>query len=77
MPWPQAILRDRGADPIIQEYDGWCPPKSFLIGPDGAIQARDLSGDQVEGVVAEALGRNPTSPGSGGFAEKCPASSSS
>jgi peroxiredoxin len=75
--WPQAILRDRGAAPIIQAYDGWSPPKSFLIGPDGTILARDLSGDQVEGVVAEALGRNPTSPGSGGFAEKCPTSSSS
>lgn len=50
--WPQAVLRDRGADPVILDYDGLWPPKSFLIGPDGTIVARDLSNEKVEAAVA-------------------------
>ncbi len=54
--WPQAVLRDRGADPIIQDYDGLWPPKSFLIGPDGTILARDLDADKLEELIAKILG---------------------
>jgi peroxiredoxin len=56
--WPQAVLRDRGGDPIVLEYQVPFPFKSFLIGPDGTLVARDLEGDGVEKAVAKALGHN-------------------
>lgn len=56
--WPQAILRDRGSDPLMIDYDGLWPPKTILIGPDGTILARDLAGDQVDDAVANLFG-NP------------------
>jgi hypothetical protein len=56
--WPQAVLRSRGRDPIILDYDGLWPPKSFLIGPDGTLLARDLVGEKVDEAVAAALGGN-------------------
>jgi hypothetical protein len=55
--WPQIVLRDRGADPITLEYHAQYPFKSFLIGPDGMLVARDLEDDGVEKAVAKALGR--------------------
>ena len=54
--WPQAILRDRGADPMVLDFDTMYPPQSFLIGPDGKVVARDLVGDQVDDAVARSLG---------------------
>jgi peroxiredoxin len=56
--WPQAVLRDRNRDPIVMDYGAWLPPKSFLIGPDGKLIAKDFQNDQLEQAVAEALGRN-------------------
>jgi peroxiredoxin len=56
--WPQVVLRDRGGDPIVLDYQAQYPFKSFLIGPDGTLVARDLEGDGVEKAVAEALGRH-------------------
>jgi uncharacterized GH25 family protein len=55
--WPQAILRDRGADPLLIDYGGLWPPRTILIGPDGTILARDLVGDQVDDAVAGLLGK--------------------
>jgi peroxiredoxin len=55
--WPQVVLRDRGGDPIVLEYQAQHPFKSFLIGPDGTLVARDLEGEGVEKAVAEALRR--------------------
>jgi hypothetical protein len=55
--WPQVVLRDRGADPISLEYHAEYPFKSFLIGPDGTLIAKDLENDGVEKAVAKALGR--------------------
>ncbi len=55
--WPQVVLRDRGADPIVLEYQAKHPFKSFLIGPDGTLVARDLDGDGLEKAIATALGR--------------------
>lgn len=54
--WPQAVLRDRNYDPIAQEYGGWPPPRSFLIGSDGKLIAKDLRGDQIIKAVADTLG---------------------
>ena len=54
--WPQAILRDRGSDPLMLDYNAMYPPKSFLIGPDGKLVARDLTGDAVASAVALSLG---------------------
>jgi hypothetical protein len=56
--WPQVVLRDRGGDPIVLEYQARYPFKSFLIGPDGTLVARDLESDGVEKAVAKALGHN-------------------
>ena len=55
--WPQVVLRDRGADPITLDYHAEFPYKSFLVGPDGTLVAKDLEGDGVEKAVAKALGR--------------------
>jgi peroxiredoxin len=55
--WPQVVLRDRVADSIVLEYDAGELPKTFLIGPDGKLVARDLLNDKVEEAVARALGR--------------------
>jgi hypothetical protein len=55
--WPQVVLRDRGAYPITLEYHARYPFKSFLIGPDGTLVAKDLEDDGVEKAVAKALGR--------------------
>ncbi len=55
--WPQVVLRDGGADPIALEYRARHPFKSFLIGPDGTLVARDLEGDGIEKAIAEAIGR--------------------
>jgi hypothetical protein len=55
MTWPQAVLRDRGADPIVLDYNVGPPYPTFLIGPDGNLIARDLKGEPLEKAVAEAL----------------------
>jgi hypothetical protein len=53
--WPQAALRDRGADPIVIDYGARYPYKAFLIGPDGKLIAKDLEGAALEKAVAQAL----------------------
>ena len=55
--WPHAVLRDRGSDPIVIDYGARYPFKSFLIGPDGKLIARDLEGVSLEKAVADALAR--------------------
>ena len=55
MTWPQAVLRDRGADPIVLDYNVGPPYPTFLIGPDGNLIARGLEGEPLEKAVAEAL----------------------
>lgn len=55
--WPQAVLRDRNIDPIVQAYGAWPPPRSVLIGQDGKLIANDLHGDKVIRAVADALGK--------------------
>jgi hypothetical protein len=50
------VLRDRGADPIVLDYNAWPSYPPFLIGPDGKLIARDLQGEPLEKAVAEALG---------------------
>ena len=42
--WPQAMLRDRGNDPIVVDYQALQPDGTFLIGPDGKLIARGLQG---------------------------------
>jgi hypothetical protein len=53
--WPQAVLRDRGADPIVLDYNVGPPFPTFLIGPDGNLIASGLQGEPLEKAVAEAL----------------------
>ena len=53
--WPQVILRDQVVDSIVLDYNAAEVPKTFLIGPDGKLLAKDIGGDQVEDVVSEAL----------------------
>ena len=53
--WPQVILRDRVADSIVLEYAAAEVPKMFLIGPDGKVVGRDLTGADVEDAVARAF----------------------
>jgi hypothetical protein len=55
MTWPQAVLRDRGADPIVLDYNVGPPYPTFLIGLDGSLIARGLQGEPLEKAVAEAL----------------------
>ncbi len=55
MTWPQAVLRDRGADPIVLDYNAGPPYPTFVIGPDGNLIASDLQGEPLEKAVAEAL----------------------
>jgi peroxiredoxin len=55
--WPQVILRDRVADSVLLEYDAGEVPKTFLIGPDGKLVAKELAGEGVVEAIAKALGR--------------------
>jgi len=54
--WPQAVLRDRGADPFALDYDCPYPPKSILIGPDGTLLGKELEAEKLEDLVAKLLG---------------------
>jgi peroxiredoxin len=54
--WPQVMLRDRWADSIVAEYQAGQLPKTFLIGPDGKLVAKDVTNDKVAQAVANALG---------------------
>jgi AhpC/TSA family len=58
MTWSQAVLRDRGADPIVLDYDVGPPYPAFLIGPDGTLIASGLQGEPLEKAVDEALSRH-------------------
>ena len=53
--WPQAMLRDRGYDPIVVDYQALQPDVTFLIGPDGKLIAKGLRAPALEKAVAEAL----------------------
>jgi peroxiredoxin len=55
--WPQAVLIDDAADPIATDYGVEPPYKSFLVGPNGTVIARDLDGPALEKAVAAALGQ--------------------
>ena len=57
MSWRQVVLRDHGLDPMAIDYQPFPTPKSFLIGPDGMLIAKDLNGIQVEKSVSKALAR--------------------
>jgi hypothetical protein len=52
----QAILRDRGTDPMMQEYDVQRPPNSYLIGPDSTILAGGPGRREGRGGGCRALG---------------------
>ncbi len=52
----QVILRNYGVEPMAVDYNAYPTPKSFLIGPDGKLIAKDLKGDQIEKSVAEGAG---------------------
>ena len=54
--WANVVLRDLALDPMAIDYNSSPTPKSFLIGPDGTLIARDLKGTEVEKAVSAALG---------------------
>jgi hypothetical protein len=54
--WANVVLRDLALDPMAVDYFSSPTPKSFLIGPDGTLIARDLKGIVVEKAVSAALG---------------------
>jgi RNA polymerase sigma factor (sigma-70 family) len=55
IPWTQAFI---GPDsPLAAAYGATAIPATFLVGPDGKILARDLTGENVKSAVAEALKR--------------------
>jgi hypothetical protein len=56
--WPQAVLRDRGADPTVLDYNVGPPYPTFLIGPDANLIARGLEGERLENAVAAALAQH-------------------
>jgi AhpC/TSA family len=56
--WPQVLLTDLAADPIVLGYDVQFTPRTYLIGPDGTIAAGNVQGDEIEEVVARALAQN-------------------
>jgi hypothetical protein len=56
--WRNVVLRDHGLDPMALDFRSFPPPKSFLIGPDGKLIAKDLNGIQIEKAVTEALDRH-------------------
>ena len=59
--WTHVILRDHGLDPMAMDYLSTPAPKSFLIGPDGTLIAKDMNGIQIEKSVNDALGRQRAS----------------
>ena len=54
--WPQVVLLDQGADPILLDYGINSMPNSVLVGPDGTILGRDLLGDPVDAALRGAMG---------------------
>jgi thiol-disulfide isomerase/thioredoxin len=58
MPWPQVHLDGESRDSVLAAYGVRTIPSIFLIGPEGAILARDLQGKGIEAAVAEALRGN-------------------
>ncbi len=50
----QVVFRDYGLSPMAVDYNASSGPKSFLIGPDGILIAKDLKGDQIELAVTKA-----------------------
>jgi hypothetical protein len=55
--WKHVVLRDHSLDPMAMDYLSTPAPKSFLIGPDGTLIAKDMNGIQIEKSVNDALGR--------------------
>jgi hypothetical protein len=55
MNWPQALLVDRGYDPVVLDYGAARPDVAFLIGPDGTLidKGRDVA--DLRDAMAKAL----------------------
>lgn len=53
--WPQAWIGDWDSSPLPQRYAVSGIPAVFLIGPDGKVVARDLSGEAVLRTIERAL----------------------
>ena len=52
--WPQAIIGSTYGR-IAKQYTVTTVPCNFLIGPDGRVLAKDISGDQLERTIEAAL----------------------
>ena len=55
MPWVQVFLGAWGDSTIARAFDVQTVPSVWLIGPDGKVVAKDLSGDAIRATVTEAM----------------------
>ena len=59
--WPQVLLQGESRNTVVADYGARTIPLIVLVGPDGTILAKDLSGTGIESAVAKALkGSRPT-----------------
>ncbi len=47
-PWPHAVLGPHDINPVAKDYNVTQIPATFLIGPDGTVIAKNLTGDKLE-----------------------------
>ena len=57
MPWIQVFLGPWTDSKVTKDFDVQTVPSIWLIGPDGKVVAKNLSGDAIRACVAKALGR--------------------
>ena len=47
-PWSHAVLGPHDINPVAKDYNVTQIPATFLIGPDGTVVAKNLTGDKLE-----------------------------
>jgi peroxiredoxin len=53
MNWPQILQPQEWDDEITQMYNVYVIPRSFIIGPDGKIVAKNIRGEELEKEIAK------------------------
>ncbi len=56
VPWTQISLGGTESNPIAKSYNVSGVPATFLIGPDGKVVAKDLTGQALHDELAKLLG---------------------
>lgn len=54
-PWPHAVLGPSETNPVAKAYNVSAIPATFLIGPDGKVVAKDLTGTRLERELSRLL----------------------